>query len=264
MLLSGGLPYFPAMANEGDPPEWNVYQGGDTPKPEPEPESESEPDPDPPPATWVPTPHVQVPYGSPQQLVRVTKTSTAVTIVPKLVLGFVVLIVVGVVGFVALLIFSLARSAGGPLGADPKDPKDFAEMVADIEKKTGRSDVFSVGLYDGYAIVYTPVDGTSKKAIAYRWDGNGISVFTKSTASESRFKLSEIDPAVIEGMCDPIVELADGVSEGECYVQIRKPGPPFGGKAWFTASASDDFNQYYSVSYDLAGNEIERTVPDAG
>lgn len=238
-----------------DPPDkWRVYEEDKTPDPEPPSE--------PPPVPYGSTP--EVPYGAAGQtnhnLVFVTtRTNSA----PKLVILIIAVAVLGVVGAAAVAIFAAVDSGiSGIGGVDPKDPEDFAAMVEEIEEETGSTEVFSVGLYDGYAIVYAPVDNKSAKSIAYRWDSGGVEEWTKSTSSEVRFDLSEIDPEVIAGMCDPILEVADDVTSGDCYVSIRAPGPPFGGESWFNASASDDFGQYYSVSYDKEGVELERTVPE--
>ena len=80
-----------------------------------------------------------------------------------------------------------ACSSGGICaigGVDPKQPEDFEEMVDELEEETGSTEVFSVGLYDGYAVVYAPVDNTDA-TIAYRWDGGGIEEWTKSTSSDA-------------------------------------------------------------------------------
>jgi len=243
------------MADQPDPPDkWRVYEGDETPDPEPE----ATP-PAPPIVPYGNTP--QVPYGGSQVYnpVVITRSSGAG---PKIVILIVALAVLGGVIAAAVAIFSAVDGGIAGLGGspDPKDPKDFAKMVDAIEGKTGSSEVFSVGLYDGYAVVYVPAKETGDSAIAYDWrGGDDLDVFTKTTSSDLRFSLDEIDPNVISGMCDPVLELADGATPSECYVSIRKPNPEYGNGIWFSAGASDEFGHYFSVMYDKSGKEVSRT-----
>ena len=55
------------------------------------------------------------------------------------------------------------------------------------------------------------------------------------------FDLAEIDPEVIDGMCDPVLAEADGAVPDDCYVFLSKPSE--GSETWFRASASDDFGR---------------------
>lgn len=236
------------MPDQPDPPNrWRVYHEDETPVPEA-----------PPPPPEVPygdAPHV--PYGSAQASdspIFVTTKSSGFT--PGLTVVLVIVAVFGVAVAGAIAIFATVGSdvISGAAGVDPKEPDDFEEMVEALADQTGSTEVFSVGLYDGYAILYTPVDD-STKSIGWRWDGGGIEEWTKTTSTDERFDVSAIDPAVIGDMCDPVLEQADGATPGDCYVQIRKPAS---GDAWFSAGASDEFGQYYSVMYDKQGVEVSR------
>lgn len=234
-----------------DPPDkWRVYEEDKTPDPEPPSE--------PPPVPYGSTP--DVPYGAAGQtnhnpVFVTTRTSSA----PKLVILIIAVAVLGVVGAAAVAIFAAVDSGiGGIGGVDPKEPDDFAEMVDDIEDKTGSTEVYSVGLYDGYAIVYVPADDTDA-SIGYRWDGGGVEVWTKTTSTDERFDLGDIDPQVIDGMCDPVLEQAEGATPGDCYVFIRAPYP--GSEAWFSAGASDEFGRYVNVEYDMNGVVIPKDTP---
>lgn len=237
------------MPDQPDPPDkWRVYEGDDTPDPEP-PAEPPAPSVYPPPAS---TPHV--PYGQQSSYNPVVITlSGSSGAAPKVILLIVALVVLGAVAAGAVAIFSTVGGIDAIGGVDPKDPEDFAKMVDEIEEETGSTQVYSVGLYDGYAIVYVPADNTDR-SIGYRWDGGGVKEWTKTTSSEARFDLADIDPDVIEGMCDPVLEQADGTTPGDCYVHIRRPST--GSQSWFSAGASDEFGKYFSVSYDKNGVEI--------
>ncbi len=235
------------MSDQPDPPDtWRVYEEDKTPDPETPPEPPKVPYGDAPP----------VPYGSAQSAyspVFVTTKTPGVT--PKLiiVLGAVAVLGVAVAGAIAIFA-SVGTDVIGGGRVDPKQPEDFDEMVEALADETGSTEAFSVGLYDGYAIIYAPVDD-STKSIGWRWDGDGISEWTKTTATEQRFDVAAIDPTVIDGMCDPVLEQADGATPADCYVQIRRP---LSDDAWFSAGASDEFGQYYSVMYDKQGVEVSR------
>jgi hypothetical protein len=180
------------------------------------------------------------------------------------VLLVVAIAVLGAVVAGAIAIFAaVGGGVGGLGGIDAKDPDDFAEMVDAVEEKTGSTEVFWVGLYTDYIIIDVPYtdDPGETREVNYRWDGGDLDDdYSKGTSTDRLFDLSEIDPSVIEGMCDPVLELAEGAVPDDCYVFISDPGDPNG--AWFRAGASDEFNQYYSIEYDKNGVELRRTCPN--
>ena len=249
------------MADQPDPPEWRVYDGDSTPEPE-TPTTEEAPTP-----SWV-APPPDVLYGAPPTQSRVVRSRSGSG--AGLIVLAVVLVVVGSVG---IGVYSFIREISGAFDdvtnsnraepvdpKDPKDPKDFAEMVTELKAETGSTEVFFVGLYDGYAVIDVPFAKAKSdlRKITYRWDGAGFSTFTKGTATDpGRFDVGAINPQVIDGMCDPVLALADGATSGDCYVFINPPKP--GSKTRFRAGASDEFNQYFSVDYDLKGREVGRS-----
>jgi hypothetical protein len=253
MTEQSGQPGGSGQPDPPDPPNnWRVYEEDSTPDPEPPSEPPSVPYGAPP-----STPHV--PYGAAGQTsynpVFVTTRSSSAA--PKIIILVIALVVLGGVAAAAVAIFAAVDGGiGGIGGVNPKDPEDFAQMVEELEEERGSTEVWEVGLYDGYAIVYVPVDSSSTKYDALRWDGGGFEDWTKGTSTYTRFDLAELDPEVLDGMCDPVLDQADGATPSDCYVFIRKPGPPFGGNAWFSAGASDEYGQYFNVEYDKFGVEI--------
>ncbi len=75
-----------------------------------------------------------------------------------------------------------------------------------------------------------------------------------ATSTDPTFDLAEIDPEVIDGMCDPVLAEADGAVPDDCYVFLSRPSE--GSEAWFRATASDDFGRSVFVEYDKNGVEI--------
>lgn len=250
------------MANEADPPnepdppdEWRVYEGDDTPDPEPE------PTPAPPNVPYGNAP--QVPYGQTPTYNPVVVTTSSAG-VPKLAFVIIGVVVLAGVGAAAVAIFaSVGGGIAGIGSVDPKEPGDFAEMVDDLEEETGSTTVNWVGLYDGYAILDVPYDASDPeddREISYRWDG-GLEEWTKGTATDERFDLADIEPEVIDGMCDPVLEELEDSSRDDCYVFISKPDPTYEKDKWFNALASNDFGQSVNVYYDLEGVEVGRSIP---
>lgn len=243
------------MADQPDPPDkWRVYEGDDTPDPEPQ----ATP-PAPPIVPYGNTP--QVPYGGSQVYnpVVITRSSGAG---PKIVILLVALAVLGGVIAAAVAIFA---AVGGGIeglgGIDSQDPEDFAEFIDTLEEERGTTDVFWVGLYDGYIIADVPYtdDKADTREISYRWDGGDLEEWTKGTSTDPRFDINEIDPNVVADMCDPVVSAAEGATPSDCYVFISKPGEFASDGAWFQAGASDEFGQYYTYRYDKNGVEVGHT-----
>lgn len=242
------------MADQPDPPEkWRVYQEDATPDPEPEAASA------PPPVPYGNAP--DVPYGSGRSSYDdVFGTPTRSSVAPKLVLVMVGLVVLGIVSAVAVAIFAAVGSGGiGAIGGiDAKDPDDFAELVEKLEDKRGSTEVNWVGLYTDYIIVDVPYtdDPADDREISYSWRGGDLEESNKGKSTDQRFDLTEIDPQVIDGMCDTVLSLAEGSTPDDCYVFISKPAQ--GSDVWFRTSATDEFTTSYWVNFDKDGNEVER------
>ncbi|WP_183095934.1 hypothetical protein [Nocardioides stalactiti] len=239
------------MANEPDPPnEWRVYEQDKTPDPEPAPPSA-------PPSVFPP-----VPYGdasSSSQPIVIRSSSGG----PKLVLIMIAVIVLGVVVAGAVAIFAAVDSGIGGLGGiDAKDPDDFEELIATLEEERGTTVVHDVNFYTDYIIVYMPYtdDPKDDRQIAFTWRGGDLEEWTRGTTTDPRFDLKEIDPDVIEGMCDPVLERADGATPDDCSVFLSPPSFE-GDEGWFRASASDDFGRSVTVKYDKEGVEIPEETP---
>lgn len=256
VAVGGAWLNFHTMANEPDPPdapkEWRVYEGDPT--PDPEPEATTTPPADPP----------KVPYGQAQTSNPVFVTrSTGGT--PKLAL---VIIGVAVLGGAVAAAAGIFAAVGGPDGIggiggiDAKDPEAFAEMVETLEEERDTTEVTWVGLYSSYIIIDMPYsrDPGDDREISWTWrGGDDLEEGSKSTSTDARFDLSEIDPDVIEGMCDPVLAEAEGATEDDCYVFISAPSED--SETWFRVSASDDFGRSYNIEYDKDGVEVSRTFP---
>lgn len=238
------------MADQPDPPDkWRVYEGDPTPDPEP-PEPEA-PDKNP---YAAPQPHATTGQGFPTV---VRRRSGA----PTLILVMVAVAVLGVVVAAAVAIFAAVGGPGGLGGIDAKDPDDFEELIEKLEEERGSTEVFWVGLYTDYIIVDVPYtdDPSDTRELSYNWRGGDLDDnYSKGTSTDPRFDITEIDVDVIDGLCDPVLEIAEGADY--CYIFISNPGEPDG--AWFYTSASDEFNRSYSIQYDKNGNEVSRSVPE--
>lgn len=237
--------------NQPDPPDkWRVYEEDKTPDPEPPPTPPQVPYGDAPPP---------VPYGnapSTYNPVFVTSTTSS-SAAPKIILLVVALVVLIGVGAGALAIFAAVDDGiGGIGGIDAKNPDDFEELIDKLEEEKGTTEVQQVGFYTDYIIVYLPYsdDPSDDRQISYTWRGGDLEEWTKSTSTDARFDLSEIDPDAIDGMCDPVLAEADGASLDDCYVFLSKPSE--GSQTWFRASATDDFGKSVWVEYDKDGNKV--------
>lgn len=243
------VPYLSPMPDQPDPPEkWRVYKEDKTPDPEP-PLSVHPPTSNPP----------QVPYGQSSSYNPVVITSSGTSAAPKIVLLVVALLVLGGVVAGAIAIFAAVGGVdaiGG--GIDAKDPDDFAEFVDELEETTGSTEVSWVGLYDGYIIARVPYsdDPEDRRELTYTWRGDELESSKGTSIEETTFDLAEIEPGVIDGMCDAVLDLAEGATPGDCYIFISNPGPD--GNIWFRTSASDDFTISHWVYYDRNGVEVER------
>ena len=248
MSSSPRVPYFRGMADQPDPPEkWRVYEEDKSPDPEPPSEPPRVPYGDAPPS---------VPYGRSSQSTYdpVFVTTTRTSLAPKIILVVVAVIVLGVASAIAVAIF--AAVDGGIGGIDAKDPDDFAELVDKLEEEKGTTVVHDVNFYTDYIIVYMPytTDPDDDRQISYTWRGGDLEEWTRGTSTDPTFDLADIDPGVIDGMCDPVLDRADGAVPGDCYVFLSKPTD--GSQTWFRASASDDFGRSVWTEYDRDGVKV--------
>ncbi|MEZ0578173.1 hypothetical protein [Nocardioides sp. MH1] len=240
------------MADQPDPPdEWRVYKSDPTPDPEPA-------DTPPPHVPYGSGPHV--PYGAARApgsgVPPVVARSRSVAPRLLVVAIAVALIGAGIAGVAA--IFSAVGDGIGFGGIDAKDPDDFAALIDKLEEEKGTTVVQEVNFYTDYIIVYMPYtdDPGDDRQISYTWRGHDLEEWTRGTSTEPTFDLEDIDPEVIDGMCDPVLDLAEEAKKDDCYVFLDRPED---GQAWFRASASDDFGRSVQVTYDKDGKELERT-----
>lgn len=233
-----------------DPPdEWRVYEEDQTPDPEPPSV--------PPPVPYGGAPDApHVPYGQQPEYNPVFVTSSS-SKAPKLILLVVAIAVLGGVVAGAIAIFAaIDGGIGGIGGIDAKNPDDFAELIDKLEEEKGTTKVQDVNFYTDYIIVYLPYSDEpgDDRQISYTWRGGDLEEWTRSTSADPTFDLADIDPEVIDGMCDPVLEEADGAVPDDCYVFLSRPSD--GSDAWFRATASDDFGRSVYVEYDKFGGEI--------
>jgi hypothetical protein len=235
------------MANDDrpDPPDhWRVYgQSGAAPTPEPEPGSDSAA-----PATWVPdnTP------PAPTRPDRPTATGSKVAV---LVIALALLTVVVGVGALVLLL-----SGGGGIGGtnDATSQEGFDDLVADLEDEVGHTRVFEAVIYPEYAIVDSVVAEGDDKYDSYSWDGD-IEEWSNGTSTDQPFDLAEIDAAVLDGLCEPVLDMVEETENG-CYLIIRHPWVD-GSATWISAYASNKYGESGYIEYDLEGNELARHEP---
>lgn len=161
-------------------------------------------------------------------------------------------VAIGVIAFVG---FSVLRGAFG--NEDPQSADGFAQLLADLEDKTGSTEIFEVIIYPGYARIEVPIAANDEREVSYRWDGK-FSMEMKSTNKATPFDLSDVDPALFSTMCDEVGGLVDDPEL--CYLIIKRPDHSVPGRAdgWIRAYASNDFSQSAWISYDLAGDEVAR------
>jgi hypothetical protein len=131
------------------------------------------------------------------------------------------------------------------------------ELIEDVEGKTGSTEVFQVGFYDGYAVVTAPADATSERYISYYWDGD-LSESTKGNGVyQGRFDMKKIDPEVIIKLHDDARRLVEGAIKSN-YVFVTAPGDDGGA---INASATNDFGETGNLIATFDGKIITRIKP---
>ncbi|MDQ6525931.1 hypothetical protein RB608_20105 [Nocardioides sp. LHD-245] len=170
--------------------------------------------------------------------------------------------VVAVAGATAL-IFALAGGSDGdrPAGGEPQTDTGFAALVAALREETGGTVVRNVTIYPDYAVVDVPYrqdDPTDERELSYYWNGD-LDEPSKGTGTEAVFDLTQVDAAVLDGLCQHAEALLEDAEE--CYLYISKPDPEDPTPGWITAGVRNDFNQSAYVDFDLAGNVLEEHPP---
>lgn len=240
------LPYGAGMAKQDrpDPPdEWRVYgEPAGAPSPEPEPGSSAPAEP----STWVPD-------NTPPPPVRATRPAAPASRLAAVVIALALLL--AAVGAGALILLLRGGDEGG--SASAQRPAGFQDLIEALEEERGNTQVFTAVIYPEYAVVEAVVAEGDDKYDSYRWDGELVET-SHGTSPFQPFDLADVDPAVLEGLCGPVVEMV-GEVEGDCYLIVRAPSPDSG--AWISAYASNKYHESGRIEYDLDGNEVARYEP---
>lgn len=247
------------------PPSWRRYDApGDDPDDVPQPEHTV---PGAPPSVGD-APFV--PYGSPQH--------GSASSVPPLVsssgrsgpaLGAVV--VAGFVAVVALggavMLFAVSgdgdgNGVAGALDADAPDmhsQEGLDELIAELEDDAGTTEVYSLTLYPGYAVVNVYAEGgNGNRYDGYYFDGSLDDWGPSSTSTDPIFDLKDLDASMFDRFCAKAEKLIE--DHKDCYITVAAPGPEDPDAGWYSAYISNDYGEGGYIKFDLEGKEVFRTV----
>ncbi|MDQ4052602.1 MAG: hypothetical protein M3237_07860 [Actinomycetota bacterium] len=269
---------------EQDPPQSGNPSGGDEtwstytpPTSTPAPDA---PQASPPPQSIGPT---HVPYGSQQSYsgtyppapgsIGVSVSSDLVSTTSKGCGG--IAAIIGLVTFIPVIIGvifairalssgfdELDDGLGNPFeGAEKPDmttAAGFEGMLDALREETGGTTVFEAGLYDGYAVIYTPADKSSKRYYLYYYDGE-IRRTSQGTTENTRFDLSTIDASVVVRL---LKKAETGLVEdpNSVYLSVRAP-KEYDDGAWFHVYASNEFTESGYFTADKTGRTIMEHPP---
>lgn len=190
----------------------------------------------------------------PTQPTQPTKPTKPPRIGAFLVVGFVVLLV----GFLSVMIYLGSRGSltSGFDEVDALSAEGLAELTADVEERTGRTEVFDLSLYPTYAVLSVTVDATSQREDSLQWDGDLEEFGGKGTATTQRFDLTDVDIEVVLAAVetaktlveDPETWSASITDSGDEGVTIR-------------GYASNEYSESGYVEVTLDGTEIRRITP---
>jgi hypothetical protein len=134
----------------------------------------------------------------------------------------------------------------------------FEALLDAVRAETGSTTVFEASLYEGYAVVYVPVDATSKRYFSYYYDGD-LSRTSQGTTTYRRYDLATIEGSVIPGLVRRAGTLVDDPET--VYVIIRSPAENDQG-AWFSVHASNEFMESGYFTADQAGKVVFQYVSE--
>lgn len=148
------------------------------------------------------------------------------------------------------------------VAAAPPDlttPAAFDDLVAAVRQETGGTTVIDVTLYPEYAVVYVPVDATSKRYFLYYYDGELRKTSQGSRPSvDRRFDMSTIDaqllPRLFQRARTKLVE-----NPTSTYLIIKAPGEHDEG-AWFRVYATNDFQESGYFTADQTGKLVSEHI----
>ena len=212
----------------GEPPQWPGYQP-------------------PPPAA---------PYGSPQD--AETPVVAVVGGTGGAWRGIVLAAVVALAGMVvAFLVFKGVDTVKEAVANPQLHTQDgFAELLTDLEEKTGRTEVFRVVLYPDYASLDVPAEARGKRSVSYYYDGS-FRENTKSTTDQGRLDLRDVDITVALALLEQMRSLVDEPTSS--YLIIEGPGM-FDQVPTISAYATNEFGEGGYIAADLTGKEIRRSL----
>jgi hypothetical protein len=141
--------------------------------------------------------------------------------------------------------------------ADTFSADGFDDLLSDLEKETGSTEIFDATLYPGYAIVQVPAEPTGLRLLRYYWDGD-IEQQGKGKANyPERMDLADVDPGVVVELVDKInTKVEDSTSN---HVIVHAPGEHDKG-AYLSAYAGNDFGEGGYVAATLEGKIVFTTT----
>ncbi|WP_456694739.1 hypothetical protein [Aeromicrobium sp. P5_D10] len=170
----------------------------------------------------------------------------------------------GVMVLVALgSILYVSVGSVGPDKAKVRTVEGFAQMVADARDEFGTTEVLEASLYDTYAMVTVPVEGSARRTITYQYGGDFDDVFTKGQRDideTTLIDLADVDAAAVLAFLKSApkeVGLPDGKVSS---VSIRMGTLPDNSDieaASVYIRVDTEFDEYGSIQTDLSGKVVD-------
>lgn len=127
----------------------------------------------------------------------------------------------------------------------------FGELLSDIKAVNGSTEAFEAVLYPTYAVVYLPVDDTSRRYSYWYWNGVLDDLDSKGTSTYERYDLADVDPAVVVRLVKRARGLVDEPTSW--YAIVRAPEED-GAAIW--AYASNEYSESEYVGATLEGKVV--------
>lgn len=138
--------------------------------------------------------------------------------------------------------------------------RGYDAMVTDLEEGTGRSEVFTAMLHPTYATMQVPVDATSRQQRTYRWDGALDVSGSKSTSTEPRFELRDVDPTTVARLVQRVRTRVEDPTTW--YAILHAPSQVDG--SLVEAYATNDVGETAYVVATGTGKVLYADSPEAG
>jgi hypothetical protein len=162
----------------------------------------------------------------------------------------------------ALFVHSTAGEDGvAGLGApDAQSAAGLAQLLEDVEDRSGGTEVFRAVIYPDYAVVDVPVDGRSQRQESLYWQGDLDEFGGKGTSSHTRVDLAEVDAAVVAEAIATAERLVEDPTTW--YVVVDGPTTTFdegeGDGPTVSGYAGNEFGESGRVVLELDGTERSR------